>query len=73
MPLDFDAIENGTFVLKEPTKSSGGVSSSSSGKPLANGHVIVNGATSTPTGTNVGLKDQRTLSLQDNFSLFVAR
>lgn len=72
MPLDFDAIENGTFVLKEPTRSSGGISGSSSGKPLVNGHVIANGATSTPHGTNVGLKDQRALSLQDNLSLFVA-
>ncbi|KAL4063733.1 hypothetical protein J3A83DRAFT_4104531 [Scleroderma citrinum] len=74
-PLDFDTIENGTFVVKEPMKSSGGVSRSSSGKPLASGHINGNGpiSTSAPNGTtNVGLKDQRALSLQDNLALFIS-
>ncbi|KAG6333441.1 hypothetical protein ID866_5643 [Astraeus odoratus] len=75
-PLDFDAIEKGTFVVKEPIKSTVGVNGSSSSKPQINGYVNGSATTSTPAsktnGTNGGLKDQRALSLQDNLALFVS-
>ncbi|KAI6038560.1 hypothetical protein EDC04DRAFT_1953498 [Pisolithus marmoratus] len=77
-PLDFHAIENGSFVIQEPAKScapAGSINGTSSGRPVTNGHV--NGNTvSAPVpqvnGTNTGLKDQRALSLQDNLALFVS-
>ena len=80
MPLDYDGIMDGTFVLRsEGTVSSndGSVASGSGRKdtivePTANGH-----AHSQPNGIVVsianGLKDQRALTLLDNLSLFIAR
>lgn len=70
-PLDFDAIVDGSFVVKEPTK---GSSSSSNSKAQVNGHF--NGdATRSASSSNgkSGLKDQRALTLQDNLALFVSR
>ena len=65
-PLDFDAIVEGSFVVKEPTKNA---ASSSNTKGQVNGHA--NGASS--SNGNGGLKDQRALTLQDNLALFVSR
>ena len=63
-PLDFDAIVEGSFVVKEPTKHA---LSSSSTKGQVNGHG------SEASYGNGGLKDQRALTLQDNLALFVSR
>ena len=54
-PLDFDAIVEGSFVVKEPTKHA---ASSSNTKGQVNGHA--NGA-SWSNGSG-GLKDQRALT-----------
>lgn len=73
-PLDFHAIENGSFVIQEAVKShtaAGSVNETSSGKPAVNGHVNGNAAPQI-NRTNAGLKDQRALSLQDNLALFVS-
>ncbi|ESK91584.1 hypothetical protein Moror_2502 [Moniliophthora roreri MCA 2997] len=61
-PLDFDAILQGSFTL--PT-------SSTSGTTVPNGRPNDrrNGSGSTMT---TGLKDQRSLSLKDNLSLFIS-
>ncbi|KAF8550035.1 hypothetical protein OG21DRAFT_1488092 [Imleria badia] len=64
-PLDFDAIVEGSFVVKESTKN---VASSLNSKGQVNGHA--NGASS--SNGNGGLKDQRALTLQDNLALFVS-
>ncbi|KAF8127469.1 hypothetical protein EV363DRAFT_1344800 [Boletus edulis] len=68
-PLDFDAILDGSFVVKEPTKIA--VSSSNS-KGQVNGHA--NGDAVKPSSSNGsgGLKDQRALTLRDNIYLFVS-
>lgn len=70
-PLDFDAIVDGSFVVKEPTKN---IASSSNSKGQVNGHVNgdVTKSASSSKG-NGGLKDQRALTLQDNLALFVSR
>lgn len=76
LPLDFDAIRNGTFVLREPAKQQ---STHSNGK--VNGTVngskstekILNGASDSSPATTGGLKDQRTLTLADNLALLVSR
>jgi ubiquitin-like 1-activating enzyme E1 B len=79
VPLDYDGIMEGTFVLRsEATESSsnGSIASGSGSKSTAaelivNGHVhgLPNGA----IGAANGLKDQRALTLRDNLSLLVAR
>ncbi|KZP09553.1 hypothetical protein FIBSPDRAFT_801990 [Athelia psychrophila] len=72
LPLDFDTIQNGTFVLREPEPAAA---------PVANGAPKTNGSTSTEkvlTGTApvpptpAGLKAQRSLTLAENLALFVA-
>ncbi|KAF9218464.1 hypothetical protein BS17DRAFT_869307 [Gyrodon lividus] len=69
--LDFDAIMDGSFVVKEPTKS-GAQPANSKGE--LNGHINgnVKASTSASQKGNTGLKDQRALSLQENLSLFVS-
>jgi len=85
LPLDFDAIKNGTFVLREqqppPQKSA---MPNGSSKGMANG-IATNGAsgskstekllnaTNGSAPTAAGLKDQRSLTLGDNLALFVSR
>ncbi|KIJ64071.1 hypothetical protein HYDPIDRAFT_91418 [Hydnomerulius pinastri MD-312] len=72
-PLDFDAIVDGTFVVKEPTKQGAPPTNT---KGQSNGHVNGNATASTSAPQNgngaAGLKDQRALSLQDNLALFVS-
>ena len=78
LPLDFDAIKDGTFILREPSPAQ---ASNGASKGVANG--VVNNGTSgskstgkLPNGTNgtaAGLKDQRSLTLGDNLVLFVSR
>ncbi|KAF8121553.1 hypothetical protein EV363DRAFT_1363763 [Boletus edulis] len=67
-PLDFDAILDGSFAVKEPTKIA---ASSSNSKGQVNGHA--NGGAMKPSSSNGngGLKDQRALTLRDNLALFV--
>ncbi|KAG8221773.1 hypothetical protein J3R82DRAFT_2087 [Butyriboletus roseoflavus] len=69
-PLDFDAIVDDSFVVKESTK---GPASYSNSKAQVNGHVN-GGATRSASSSkgNSGLKDQRALTLQDNLALFVS-
>jgi ubiquitin-like 1-activating enzyme E1 B len=67
-PLDFDAIVNRSFVVKESTKN---IASSLNSKGQVNGHA--NGRSASSSNANGGLKDQRALTLQDNLSLFVSR
>ncbi|KAH0826391.1 repeat in ubiquitin-activating protein-domain-containing protein [Lanmaoa asiatica] len=67
-PLDFDAIVDGSFVVKGPTKN---LASSSSSKAQINGHANGDPTRSSSNG-NGGLKDQRALTLQDNLALFVS-
>lgn len=72
LPLDFDAIKNGTFVLKEPpshdaTQVNGKTNGAASGSKQV--EKMLNGA-STEGG---GLKDQRSLTLGDNLALFISR
>ncbi|OBZ78036.1 Ubiquitin-activating enzyme E1-like protein [Grifola frondosa] len=84
-PLDFEAIENGTFVHKTPngTRTNGAIAGSSNS--TGNGQVprttnsgspdkVLAGTSSgaSSSSTPSGLKDQRALSLQDNLELFVA-
>ena len=70
-PLDFGAIVDGSFVVKEPTKN---VASSSNSKGQTNGHATGAALRSTAASNrNGGLKDQRALTLQDNLTLFVSR
>lgn len=69
VPLDFDAIMDETFVLRDdgtpkPTE----LRSNGGSKP----HVATNGQSNGINGS-VGLKDQRSLSLRDNLVLFVDR
>jgi ubiquitin-like 1-activating enzyme E1 B len=78
LPLDFDAIKDGTFILREPSIAQ---ASSGTSKGMANG--VVNSGTSGSkstekllngtNGTAAGLKDQRSLTLGDNLALFVSR
>lgn len=74
LPLDFDAILDGTFVLRQ------GISNGKADAPTVNGSghngsangfkPAVNGTAPLPPS---GLKDQRELTLQDNVLLFVSR
>ena len=66
-PLDFDAIVDRSFVVKESTKNA----SFSNSKGQVNGHA--NGRSASSSSANGGLKDQRALTLQDNLTLFVSR
>ncbi|KAJ7856758.1 hypothetical protein B0H14DRAFT_2507719 [Mycena olivaceomarginata] len=82
VPLDFDAILDGSFVLRSeepaPAPSNGktngvakpanAVASGSGSKTAANGAA---GTSSVPTAGS-GLKDQKQLSLKDNVLLFVS-
>ena len=67
VPLSFEGIKNKTFTLRgkpsNMTTSNGAAASSNS----QNGH----GASTSAAGA--GLKDQQTLTLQDNLELFISR
>ena len=87
LPLDFDAIRIGTFILREEPPAQTNVAPNGSPKGKANGMTnnvasgskgvekLLNGANgangSAPTAA--GLKDQRSLTLGDNLALFVSR
>ncbi|KAG6868585.1 hypothetical protein C0993_000850 [Termitomyces sp. T159_Od127] len=68
VPLDFDAILDGTFSLRGEGKDGiGATNQENHSVTVAAG---VNGNTST-SSNSAGLRDQRTLSLKDNVELFV--
>lgn len=67
IPLSFEGIKNGSFILRG--KSANETMSNGTAAPVnsQNGH----GASTNASGT--GLKDQKTLTLQDNLELFISR
>ncbi len=79
IPLDFEKILDGSFILRTPPVSQGSSDASSSQTPssdaIINGTKLsVNGNYNTASnlaGSN--LKDQKRLTLKDNLELFIAR
>ena len=65
VPLDFDALAAGTFVLRDDP-----AAAAATGNSNGNSNGQAKGAGRAGAG---GLKDQRALSLRDNWELFVAR
>ena len=67
VPLSFEGIKNGSFILRG--KPANVTMSNGTAAPVnsQNGH----GASTSAAGA--GLKDQKTLTLQDNLELFVSR
>lgn len=81
-PLDFDGIKNGTFTLdqRQPNgahtngSSNGAASNGSNGSGSAATEKLLGAQASNTASTSAaGLKDQRSLTLQDNLELFVER
>ncbi|KII85453.1 hypothetical protein PLICRDRAFT_115957 [Plicaturopsis crispa FD-325 SS-3] len=76
VPLDFDAIKNGTFVLKPATKGAaapnGAPNGGASGEKLAAGDSAGKSVNDAAAAKVAGLKDQRALTLVDNLALFVS-
>ncbi|KAH9896598.1 hypothetical protein C8Q73DRAFT_416350 [Cubamyces lactineus] len=78
VPLEFDAIRAGTFVLNRPTQNGTSASpaqeQTNGAKGSASTEKMLNGSSSSTAATTsgAGLKDQRALSLQDNLELFVS-
>ena len=79
VPLDFDLIQSNQFVLRGHSVSAVDLSADGVTAHLNGSAASHNGisATSTPkesaTRSDHGLKDQRSLSLQENLALFVSR
>jgi ubiquitin-like 1-activating enzyme E1 B len=88
VPLDFDLIQSGQFVLRGQVNSAvnaptDGVLRPANGNSGVEGHLngvtSRNGSSATPTPTfsagkpGHGLKDQRSLSLRENLTLFISR
>ena len=67
VPLSFGDIKNGSFILRG--KPADATTSNGTAAPVnsQNGH---NASTS---AAGAGIKDQKTLTLQDNLELFVSR
>jgi ubiquitin-like 1-activating enzyme E1 B len=67
VPLLFEDIKNGTFIIRG--KPANATTSNGTAAPVnnQNGHGV---STST---TGAGLKDLKTLTLQDNLELFISR
>ncbi|KAI0827190.1 hypothetical protein BC628DRAFT_1371359 [Trametes gibbosa] len=78
VPLDFDAIRAGTFVLSRPSQNGSvepqinGASGSSATEKQLNGKVSAPSTSANATAGAAKLKDQRALSLQDNLEMFVS-
>lgn len=66
VPLSFEAIKNGTFILHEKSVDPAAVNGATAPPNIRNGHVA---STST---ADVGLKDQKTLTLRENLELFIS-
>ncbi|KZP05062.1 hypothetical protein FIBSPDRAFT_967619 [Athelia psychrophila] len=70
LPLDFDTIQNGTFVLREPEPAAAPIAN---GAPKANGSSAtekVLASTAPVPPRPAGLKAQRSLTLAENLALF---
>ena len=67
VPLLFEGIKNGTFILRG--KPAATITSDGTATP-ANSR---NGHSTSTSATGPGLKDQKTLTLQDNLELFISR
>jgi len=67
IPLSFEGIKNGSFILRG--KPANAITSNDTSVPVnsQNGH-----SASTSTA-GAGLKDQKTLTLQDSLELFISR
>ncbi|KAI9068990.1 hypothetical protein FKP32DRAFT_1587240 [Trametes sanguinea] len=82
VPLDFDAIRAGTFVLKRSSQNgsdtpstpgqANGSKGSTSTEKLLNGNGASTSTAASSAAGGTGLKDQRALSLQDNLELFIS-
>ncbi|KAJ7510269.1 hypothetical protein B0H11DRAFT_1181473 [Mycena galericulata] len=82
VPLDFDAILDGTFELRReeppavvataPNGKSNGAPKNVNAVASGSGSNGANGVDSTPPGAGSGLKDQKQLSLKDNVLLFIS-
>lgn len=80
VPLDFDTILDGTFILRDDATSNNmEPNSGDAGGGVDQDRTTIkvgDGAISRPNGTganSTGLKDQRALTLRDNLLLFVER
>ena len=64
VPLSYESIKNGTFILRGKPANAVMLNGTASSANNQNGH----GAS-----TSAELKDQKTLTLQDNLQLFISR
>lgn len=69
IPLDLNGIMNNSFVLRQGTDAHANGASASTSK-VPHPQAPINGQTN---GIAPKLKDQQTLSLKDNLSLFIDR
>jgi hypothetical protein len=67
VPLLFEDIKNGTFLLRGKPANATTLNGATASVDSQNGH----GASTSTTGA--GLKDLKTLTLQDNLELFISR
>jgi ubiquitin-like 1-activating enzyme E1 B len=67
VPLSFEGIKDGTFILHE--KPINKVTPNGTATPVNN----QNGHNTPASAAAVGLKDQKTLTLEENLELFIAR
>ncbi|KAI8970626.1 hypothetical protein BD414DRAFT_250378 [Trametes punicea] len=79
VPLDFDAIRAGTFVLTRPPHNGSATpgqtdraKGSTSTEKMLNGRGAAPPSSAPSAAGEAGLKDQRALSLQDNLELFIS-
>jgi hypothetical protein len=67
VPLSFEGIKDGTFILRGKAANTVMLNGTTAPVNSQNG----NGASTSTTST--GLRDQKTLTLQDNLELFISR
>lgn len=67
VPLSFEGIKNGSFILRGKPANTTMLDGITAPANSQNG----NGASTSAAGA--GLKDQKTLTLQDNLKLFISR
>ncbi|KAI0327705.1 hypothetical protein GY45DRAFT_1327242 [Cubamyces sp. BRFM 1775] len=78
VPLEFDAIRAGSFVLNRPSQNGAAAppvqEQTNGAKGSTSTEKMLNGSSSSTNASTSGakLKDQRALSLQDNLELFVS-
>jgi len=67
VPLSFEGIKNGSFILRD--KPANATTSNGTAAPVNS----QNGYGASTSAAGAALKDQKTLTLQDNLELFVSR